>query len=454
MEAIDAAGYETPTPVQAQVIPHILEGRDIIASAQTGTGKTAAFLLPIIHKLLQQRNDGSVNALVVVPTRELAVQISQHLEGMCYFTPLSSIAVYGGTDGIDFAAEKKALQLGADIVVCTPGRMIAHLNMGYVSWSQLQFLVLDEADRMLDMGFQDELTKIIKALPEKRQTLLFSATMPEKIRRLARAILHEPVEVNIAISKPPEKIVQRAFIVYEQQKLPLVKWLLRNTPYKCVVIFCSRKQNVKVLTRELLQAKFNAAEIHSDLEQAQREEVLLGFASGRIPIMVATDILSRGIDIDTIDLVINYDVPHDGEDYVHRIGRTARAEADGMAFTLVSEAEQRKFGMIEELLGKEVEKGQLPETAGPVPEYNPKRRGGGGGGRHRSGSGGNRGGGGHKGGAHNRQGGGGQHRSGGSQRNNNGQQRQGGNRPGGQHRGNRPQQKQGGGQQAKSESGS
>lgn len=389
MEAIAAAGYETPTPVQAQVIPLILSGKDIIASAQTGTGKTAAFLLPIINRLLQHRNEGSVNALIVVPTRELAVQTAQHLEGMCYFTPLSSIAVYGGTDGQDFVAEKKALQLGADIVVCTPGRMIAHLNMGYVSTKQLQFLVLDEADRMLDMGFHDELTKIIKSLPEKRQTLLFSATMPEKIRKLARAILHEPAEVNIAISKPPEKIVQRAYVVYEPQKLPLVKWLLRNTPFKCVVIFCSRKQNVKILTRDLQKAGFNAAEIHSDLEQTQREEVLQGFASGRIPIMVATDILSRGIDIDTIDLVINYDVPNDGEDYVHRIGRTARAEADGMAFTLVSEMEQRKFGMIEELIGKVVEKGQLPETAGPVPEYNPKQRrsgghkGGGGGGRNR-----------------------------------------------------------------------
>jgi ATP-dependent RNA helicase RhlE len=442
MEAIAAAGYETPTPVQAQVMPHILAGKDIIASAQTGTGKTAAFLLPIINRLLQHRNEGSVNCLIVVPTRELAIQTAQHLEGLCYFTSIGSIAVYGGTDGKDFVTEKKALQLGADIVVCTPGRMIAHLNMGYVSLKQLQFLVLDEADRMLDMGFQDELAKIIQALPAKRQTLLFSATMPDKIRKLARAILQQPEEINIALSKPPEKIVQRAFIIYEPQKLPLVKWLLRNTPFKCVVIFCSRKQNVKILTRDLQQAGFNAAEIHSDLEQNQREEVLQGFASGRIPIMVATDILSRGIDIDTIDLVINYDVPNDGEDYVHRIGRTARAEADGMAFTLVSEAEQRKFGFIEELLGKEVEKGALPETAGPVPEYNPKlrragndRRGGGGGGNRGGGGGGNRGGGGGDRSGGNRSGGG--HRGDG---NRNG----GGNRSGGQHH-NKDGQRQGSG---------
>ncbi len=372
LEGIDASGYETATPVQEKVIPPILEGKDIIASAQTGTGKTAAFLLPIIHRLLQHRIEGQVGALVIVPTRELAIQISQHLEGLSYFTNISSIPVYGGNDGGNFVAEKKALQSGTDIVICTPGRMIAHLNMGYAKFEQLQFLVLDEADRMLDMGFQDDINKIIAALPEKRQTLLFSATMPEKIRQLARRILKDPVEINIAISKPPEKIVQKAFVVYDTQKLPLLQHVLATTPYKSALVFCSSKQNVKLLTREMQRARYKAAEIHSDLEQSQREDVLNGFTSGRIPILIATDILSRGIDIDTIDLVINYDVPHDGEDYVHRIGRTARAEADGMAFTFVSPKEQNRFAAIEKLLGKEVEKAPVPPQLGPTPAYQPR----------------------------------------------------------------------------------
>ncbi len=381
LEGIEASNYENATPVQEQVIPSILAGKDLIASAQTGTGKTAAFLLPVIHRLLSNHVDGQVGALVIVPTRELAIQISQHLEGLSYFTHISSLAVYGGNDAQNFVAEKKALQMGADIIVCTPGRMIAHLNMGYVSMKGLQFLILDEADRMLDMGFQDDLAKIVKALPVKRQTLLFSATMPPKIRQLARNILVDPVEVNIAISKPPEKIVQKAFVVFEQQKLPLVKYLLKKTKYKSALIFCSRKQNVKQLAKTLKQSGFDIEEMHSDLEQAQRESVVGGFTSGRIPIMVATDILSRGIDIDTIDLVINYDVPRDGEDYVHRIGRTARAEADGMAFTLVGEREQNSFAAIESLIDKEVEKAEIPQEFGPAPPYTPRKRTGGTGGR-------------------------------------------------------------------------
>lgn len=383
LEGIEASNYENATPVQEKVIPPILAGKDIIASAQTGTGKTAAFLLPLIHRLLNHRIEGQVGALVIVPTRELAIQIAQHLEGLAYFTNLSSIAVYGGNDGSNFVTEKKALQTGSDIVICTPGRMIAHLNMGYVQFKQLQFLVLDEADRMLDMGFSDDINKIITALPAKRQTLLFSATMPEKIRQLARKILTDPAEINIAISKPPEKIVQKAFVVYEPQKLPLLKDILKNVPFKSALIFCSRKQSVKSLVRELQRARFQIAEIHSDLEQAQREDVLNGFTSGRIPILVATDILSRGIDIDTIDLVINYDVPRDAEDYVHRIGRTARAEADGMAFTLVSQPEQNKFAIIERLIGKEVEKAPVPGEFGSTPEYKPQLRSKNGGGKRR-----------------------------------------------------------------------
>lgn len=374
LEGIEASSYETATPVQEQVIPPILEGRDVIASAQTGTGKTAAFLLPVMNKLLKNHIDGQTGALIVVPTRELAIQISQHIEGLSYFTHLSSIAIYGGSGGDSFIAEKKALQNGADILVCTPGRMIAHLNMGYVNMKGLQFLVLDEADRMLDMGFQDDINKIIKALPAKRQNLLFSATMPGKIRQLAKKILHNPAEINIAISKPPEKVVQKAFVVYDQQKLPLIKKLLKQIPYKNALVFCSKKQTVKQLRRDLKQAGFTLEEIHSDLEQSQRESVLGAFISGRIPLLVATDILSRGIDIDTIDLVINYDVPADGEDYVHRIGRTARAEADGVAYTLVGEKEQNKFAQIEKLIDKEVEKGAVPAELGPVPVYSPRNR--------------------------------------------------------------------------------
>ena len=370
MEGIDAAGYEDATPVQEQVIPHILFGKDIIASAQTGTGKTAAFLLPLIHKIITDVEQGNtISALVIVPTRELAIQIAQHLEGFSYFASISSIAIYGGGDGNAFIQEKKAVSMGADIVVCTPGKMMSHIKMGYVKLQGLKYLVLDEADRMLDMGFFDDIMFVIKHLPPKRQNLLFSATMPHKIRELARKILHQPIEVNIAISKPPEKIIQLAYIVYDTQKIPLVTHLLKNSQFNNTLIFCSSKQSVKQLTRDLKRAGFNADEIHSDLEQDKREDVLSQFRSGRLTILIATDILSRGIDIDNIELVINFDVPHDGEDYVHRIGRTARAMADGTAITLVSTAEQRKFSAIEKLLGEPVPKGQVPEALGPVPEY-------------------------------------------------------------------------------------
>ncbi len=372
IEGIESAGYETPTPIQAQVIPAILEGKDVIASAQTGTGKTAAFLLPLINKLLDHTHEGHVGGLILVPTRELAIQISQHMEGLSYFTNISSTAIYGGNDGQSFVAEKKALQMGADIIVCTPGRLIAHLNMNYFHFEKLQFLVLDEADRMLDMGFQDDINKIIKKLPQKKQTLLFSATMPGKIRQLAERILINPVMVNIALSKPPEKITQLAYIVYDEQKLPLIRHLLSTRKYKSALIFCSRKHEVKTLTRTLKKHEFNIGEIHSDLEQAQREDTLNGFTSGRIPILVATDILSRGIDIDTIDLVINYDIPNDGEDYVHRIGRTARAEAEGTAITFVGPREQSKFHSIEQLIDKEVEKALVPAELGPTPSYSPR----------------------------------------------------------------------------------
>jgi superfamily II DNA/RNA helicase len=368
LDGIEAMGYENATPVQEQVIPHIIAGRDIIAAAQTGTGKTAAFLLPIIHKLLTGPHEAhKINAMVIVPTRELAVQISQILEGIAYYTDVSSIAVYGGGDGNLFAVEKKALTKGVDIVICTPGRMISHLNMGYVKLDTLSYLVLDEADRMLDMGFYEDIVKIISHMPKRRQNLLFSATMPPAIRKLANTILHDPAEINIAISKPPEKIAQGAFIVYEAQKIPLVKYVLKQKEFGSVLVFCSSKLSVKKLTEELKRAKFAVGQIQSDLEQAQREQVLLDFKSKKLKILVATDILSRGIDIEDIELVINYDVPHDGEDYVHRIGRTARAASKGTAYTFVSEKEQYKFHRIEKLLGQPVPKMPIPEEFGAGP---------------------------------------------------------------------------------------
>ena len=372
MEGIDAINYEAATPVQQQVIPLLLAGKDIIASAQTGTGKTAAYLLPVIHKIINQKPDDDINALVIVPTRELAIQIAQNLEGLSYFTPISSIAVYGGSDGASYNAERQALSKGADIVVCTPGRLISHLNMGYVKIKGLQYLILDEADRMLEMGFYEDIMKIISFLPPKRQNLLFSATMPPRIRELARKILHQPEEINIAISKPPAKIIQEAFVVYEPQKIALVKHILKSKNLPSVLIFCSRKQHVKQLSRELKRANFSIEEMHSDLDQNNREEVLSAFRNRKINILVATDILSRGIDIEDIDLVINYDVPHDGEDYIHRIGRTARAETDGIAYTFVGEREQNNFAQIEALLGHPVTKGAVPPELGETPPYAPR----------------------------------------------------------------------------------
>jgi len=374
LAGIDAMGYENATPVQQQVMVPILAGKDIIAAAQTGTGKTAAFLLPLLHRLLTMPHTaGDINAMVIVPTRELAIQIAESIEGLSYFTDVSSIAVYGGGDGNSFTAEKKALTSGVDIVVCTPGRMIAHLNMGYVKLKGLKYLVLDEADRMLDMGFSDDLAKITTFLPKERQNLLFSATMPVKMRDLAKKILKDPIKINIAISKPPEQITQKAFVVYEAQKVPIIKDMLRSKKFTKVIVFCSKKQNVKVLTAELKRAKLAVEEIHSDLDQKSREQYLQDFRNQKTNILVATDILSRGIDIDDIDLVINYDVPNDGEDYIHRIGRTARAATSGTAFTLIGEKEQSKFATIEELLGVPVLKGVVPEEFGPTPIYAPKQ---------------------------------------------------------------------------------
>jgi superfamily II DNA/RNA helicase len=373
LEGIDAMGYENATPVQQQVMVPILEGKDIIAAAQTGTGKTAAFLLPLLHRLLTSpHHAGDINAMIIVPTRELAIQIAESIEGLSYFTDVSSIAVYGGGDGNSFVTEKKALTSGVDIVVCTPGRMIAHLNMGYVKLKGLKYLVLDEADRMLDMGFSDDLSKIVTFLPAVRQNLLFSATMPAKMRVLAKKLLNNPIEINIAISKPPEQIVQKAFILYEAQKVPIIIDMLSSKKFSKVIVFCSKKLNVKQLTVKLKNANLAVAEIHSDLDQKSREQYLQDFRNQKINILVATDVLSRGIDIDDIDLVINYDVPNDGEDYIHRIGRTARAATSGTAFTLVGESEQGKCAIIEQLLGEPIFKGTVPAEFGQTPAYNPK----------------------------------------------------------------------------------
>ena len=369
-ESIESSGYKKATLIQEKAIPVIMDGKDIIASAQTGTGKTAAFLLPILHKLMsEEHTDSEVHALIMVPTRELAIQISSHLDGLTYFSSISSIAIYGGGDGGSFVREKQALSTGVDIVVATPGKLISHLNMGYVKMKELKYLILDEADRMLDMGFHDDIMKIISFLPAKRQTLMFSATMPPRILQLAKSILHEPVEVSVALSKPPESIKQEAYIVYDTQKIPIIQHILAEKEYKSVLIFCSKKQTVKQLAAQLQRMKYNAKDIQSDLDQSQREDVLLEFSSKRLPILIATDILSRGIHIDNIELVINYDVPSDGEDYVHRIGRTARAETKGAAITFVNNDDQHKFQRIEKLIGKIVDKVELPAALGKGPAY-------------------------------------------------------------------------------------
>ena len=373
MEGLQAMNFEKPTPIQQQAIPIILNKRDIIACAQTGTGKTAAFLLPVINKIIQSPGD-FIHTLIIVPTRELAIQIDEALQGFAYFAPLSHIAIYGGTGGISFEQERKALTHGANVIIATPGRLISHLNMGYVKISELQFLILDEADRMLDMGFNDDLNKIISFIPKKRQTLMFSATMPPKIRELAKKTLHEPEQINIALSKPAAGVMQAAYIVYDTQKVDLLKSLLRDKKIPSILIFSGTKEKVKLLERELLRLKFNAAAIHSDLDQDQRNEVLRNFKNRTLQILVATDILSRGIDIDSIGLVVNYDVPGDAEDYVHRVGRTARAETTGVALTFVSPHDQRRFLRIEELIGYEVKKLALPVEIGAGPAYEPHKK--------------------------------------------------------------------------------
>lgn len=361
LDALYDMNFRECTPIQEQAIPAALAGRDLIAVAQTGTGKTAAFLLPVINELGQREPSEKVKCVVMTPTRELAIQIDTALEGFSYFLPISSLAIYGGTDGAGFAQQQKALKNGVEVIIATPGRLLAHLQMGYVDLSEVEFFILDEADRMLDMGFHDDIMTIASHLPkEGRRTMMFSATMPAKIQKLAASVLDNPVEIKIAVSKPTEKIDQSAYIVPEASKTPLLCHLFESVNSKRVIVFASSKLKVKELSRSLRRMKLNVGEMHSDLDQEQRDEVMHGFRNGRIDILVATDIVARGIDIDDISMVVNYDVPHDAEDYVHRIGRTARANADGTAITLVGERDRRKFKDIERFLGYAVRKGELP----------------------------------------------------------------------------------------------
>ena len=370
LDALWDMHFDDCTPIQEQAMPKIQDGHDLIAVAQTGTGKTAAYLLPVIEKLASGKYpQDAVNCIVMAPTRELAQQIDRQMQGFAYFMGLSSVPVYGGTDGHTFNQQKRGLTMGADVVIATPGRLLAHLSMGYVDLSRTSFFILDEADRMLDMGFFDDIMQIASYLPKERQTLLFSATMPPKIQMLASKILNKPEEVKLAVSKPADKIIQTAYSVYETQKLPLLRNIFKQTPPKKVIVFASSKLKVKELFKTLRSDHIAVGEMHSDLEQEKRDNVMLDFKSGRINVLVATDIVARGIDIDDIEMVVNYDVPGEPEDYVHRIGRTARADADGKGITFISEKEKGRFRRIEQLLEQEVPKGIVPAELGDTPVY-------------------------------------------------------------------------------------
>ncbi|MBO5539116.1 MAG: DEAD/DEAH box helicase [Prevotella sp.] len=381
LDALYDMRFDECTPVQAACIPQILMGRDVLGVAQTGTGKTAAYLLPVLSML----DDGhvtfpdgrtvafptdAINCIVMSPTRELAQQIDQAMQGFGYYLEhVSSVAVYGGNDGGRYNQELQALRSGADVIIATPGRFISHMQMGNVDLSRVSFFILDEADRMLDMGFSDDILKIARQLPQTCQTIMFSATMPPKIEQLAGTLLHKPAVVKLAVSKPAEKIQQQAYVCFEPQKLAIVRQLFHDKQLKRVIIFSGKINKTKEIHQALRRMGVQCGQMHSDLTQAERDEQMFRFKSGQIDVLVATDILARGIDIDDISMVINYDVPHDSEDYVHRIGRTARADRDGRAITLVSDADIRYFLQIERFLGKTVEKLPLPNGLGEAPEY-------------------------------------------------------------------------------------
>ena len=371
LDALYDMRFEKCTPVQEKCIPEILNGNDVLGVAQTGTGKTAAYLLPILSKLDDGNYpDKAINCLIMSPTRELAQQIDQAMQGFGYYlNGVSSVAVYGGNDGNRYDQELKSLQLGADVVIATPGRLISHISLGNVDLSKVSFFILDEADRMLDMGFSDDILKIAKKLPQSCQTIMFSATMPDKIEELAKTLLKNPKVIKLAVSKPAEKIKQSAYVCYETQKMGIIKDIFKSDDLKRVIIFCGSKMKVKQVAGALQRKHINCGEMHSDLDQAMRDEVMFKFKSGQFDVLVATDIVARGIDIDDISMVINYDVPHDAEDYVHRIGRTARAAREGSAITFVSDDDIYYFQLIEKFLGKQVDKTPLPEGLGEGPEY-------------------------------------------------------------------------------------
>ena len=376
LDGLDDMNFQEMTPVQEHTIPVILEGRDIIGCAQTGTGKTAAYTLPLLNRLLIEGNeDNVIKSVIIVPTRELAQQIDQQFQGFSYYLPVSTTVVYGGGDGKGWDVQKRGMLMGSDVVIATPGRMISHIQNSGIDLSHVECLILDEADRMLDMGFSEDIMKIVSYMPKDRQTIMFSATLPPKIREMARTILRNPAEVNIAISKPNEAIEQGAYVLYETQKLGLIKELFAKPLESKTIIFSSSKLKVKELAFAFKRMHLNAAAMHSDLDQAKREEVMLDFKNGKIDLLVATDIVARGIDIEDIGMVVNYDVPHDPEDYIHRIGRTARASATGRALTFVNEKEQGKFRRIEEFMEREVEKLPLPEKLGKAPAYEPSASG-------------------------------------------------------------------------------
>ena len=376
LDALYDMRFDECTPVQENCIPPILDKRDVLGVAQTGTGKTAAYLLPILSRLA----DGgfpkdAVNCIIMSPTRELAQQIDQAMQGFSYYLPdVSSVAVYGGNDGNRYDQEMKSMRLGADVIIATPGRLISHISMGNIDLSKVSFFVLDEADRMLDMGFSEDIMKIASGLPESCQTIMFSATMPKDIETMAQKLLKNPVEIKLAVSKPAEKINQSAYICYETQKLKIIDDIFKAGDLKRVIIFSGSKMKVKQINQALQRLKINCGEMHSDLDQAQRDEIMYKFKSGQLDVLVATDIVSRGIDIDDITMVINYDVPHDAEDYVHRIGRTARADRDGVAITFVNEDDMYAFHQIEKFLEREITRNPLPEGCGEGPEYTTTKR--------------------------------------------------------------------------------
>lgn len=373
LEGLDAMNFKETTPIQEQAIPILLKKKDVIACAQTGTGKTAAFLLPLLSNLQTDDHDqNKVNAIIMAPTRELAQQIDQMMEGFSYYTPFSSVAVYGGNDGEAWDVQKKGLLNGADVVISTPGRLLSHINLYNIDFSGVKYFILDEADRMLDMGFYDDIMKIVKLLPKDRQTVMFSATMPPKIQQMAKTILRNPEEITISVAKPPESIIQSSYICYESQKMEILKLLFKNKKPHKVILFSGKKQKVKEIAKTLQKMDLSVGEMHSDLDQSQREHVMREFKNERIDILVATDIVSRGIDIDDITLVINFDVPYDVEDYVHRIGRTARAGDSGMAITFVSPEDQHLFEKIEQFLQKKIYRIPVPSELGETPEYNPE----------------------------------------------------------------------------------